>query len=151
MDNKEWAKAREAWVKCLALKATKTQKAEIAELDSLKTFSQCEIIFKVFGWRSPISEEIWKSRTNRKEKMGLNESVYYLLRVVLDIPLHPAPKNLTLTDLTKTKLKELILVGIENGHVETSGKDPDQSVRAAINEVLKRLKIKSKKAGELDD
>lgn len=146
MVNAEWEKARENWVKSLASKANKNQKAEISELKSLHTFSEIEVIFKVFGWRSPVSEDIWKSRANRKEKMGLNESIYYLLRVVLDIPLHPPPKNLTLTDFTKTKIKELVLVGIENGHVDTSGKDPDQSVRSAINEVFKRLKIETIKA-----
>lgn len=146
MDDKDLKGAREAWIKTLASKATKAQKAEVAELNSLHTFSEFEIIFKVFGWRSPISSQIWNSLTNRKEKMGLNEAVYYLLRVVLDIPLHPVPKHITLTDFTKTKLKELILVGIENGHVETSGRDLNQSVRAAINEVFKRLKIKTIKA-----
>lgn len=146
MNNAEWEKARETWVKSLASKANKSQKAEVSELKSLQTFSEIEVIFKVFGWRSPVSEEIWKCKANRKEKMGLNESIYYLLRVVLDIPLHPPPKNLTLTDFTKTKIKELVLVGIENGHVDTSGKDPDQSVRSAINEVFKRLKIETKKA-----
>lgn len=145
MANDEWEKARQSWVKTLASKATKSQKIEIEELRSLKTFSEFEILFKVFGWRSPVSESIWNARSNKKEKMGLNEAIYYLLRVVLDIPLHPAPK-LTLTDFTKTKLKELVLAGIENGHVETAGKDVDQSVRAAINEVLKRLKIKTVKA-----
>jgi hypothetical protein len=143
MDSDEIEVARMAWIKGLASKATKIQKAEVDELRLLGRFSEMEIIFKVFGWRSPISEEIWKSRVNRKEKMGLNESVYYLLRVVLDIPLHPAPKNLKITDFTKTKFKELILVGIENGHVETAGKDLDQSVRAAVNEVFKRLKIQT--------
>lgn len=142
----EIEKARAAWAKALESKATKIQKAEYAELKSLGTFSEMEIIFKVFGWRSPISEQIWNSRANHKDKMGLNDAVYYLLRVVLDIPLHPPPKNFKLTDFTKTRIKELILVGIENGHVETSGKDPGQSVRSAINEVLRRLKIGNKKA-----
>ncbi len=146
MISNEIDKARVAWVKALASKATKIQKAEIAELRLLGKFSEMEIIFKVFGWRAPISEEIWKSKVNRKEKMGLNEAIYYLLRVVLDISLHPPPKNLTITDFTKTKLKELILVGIENGHVETSGKDLEQSVRSAINEVFRRLNIETVKA-----
>jgi len=146
MKSNEIDKAREAWVKALASKATKIQKAEINELRLLGKFSEMEIIFKVFGWRAPISEEIWKSKVSRNEKMGLNEAIYYLLRVVLDISLHPPPKNLTITDFTKTKLKELILTGIENGHVETSGKDLDQSVRSAINEVFKRLNIETVKA-----
>jgi len=146
MDQSQWEDAREKWLKAQNQKATKAQLAELRELKSLGTFSDFEIVFKVFGWRSPVSEEVWKARSNRKEKMGLNESIYYLLRVVLDIPLHPVPPRTTITDLTKAKLKELIVVGIENGHVETSGKDVDQSVRSAINEVLKRLKIKTEKA-----
>lgn len=146
MNIDEIENARQTWAKTLASKATKIQKSELEELRLLGTFSQMEIIFKVFGWRSPISEEIWKSRTNRKDKMGLNEAVYYLLRVVLDISIHPPPRNCSLTDFTKTKLKELVLVGVENGHVETSGKDLEQSARAAINEVFKRLKIETRKA-----
>lgn len=146
MEKPDWEKARQKWLASLSKNATKTQNAEIAELKELGTFSDIEIIFQVFGWRAPVSQEIWNSKSNKIEKMGMNESVYYLLRVVLGISLHPAPKDITITDLTKSKLKDLIIVGIENGHVETSGKDIGQSVRAAINEVFDRLEIKTIKA-----
>lgn len=147
MDKAEIEKARQEWAKTLESKATEGQKAEYRELRRLGTFSEMEIIFKVFGWRAPISQKIWNAKSLKQEKMGLNDAVYYLLRVVLDLPLPPPTDRRTLTDFTKSELKKLILVGIENGHVETSGKDPDQSVRSAINEVFGRLKIKTEKSG----
>ena len=137
----EWEVAREEWVKALARNATKKQRERIAELKELALFSDVEILFDVFGWRAPLSQKIWNARNQRVEKMGLNESVYYLLRVVLGIPIDGSAKDVSITDETKTKLKELILVGIENGHIETKGEDLQQSARASINEVLKRLKI----------
>lgn len=142
----EWEVAREEWVKALARKATKKQRERIAELKELALFSEVEILFDVFGWRAPLSQEVWNTRNQRDEKMGLNESVCYLLRVVLGIPVDGTAKDQSVTDETKSKLKELILVGIENGHIETKGEDLQQSARAAINEVFKRLKIKTIKA-----
>ncbi len=147
MEKQEIEKARQEWADAIASKATEDQKAEFKELKKLGTFSEMEIIFKVFGWRAPISQKIWNAKSLKQEKMGLNDSVYYLLRVVLDLPLPPPSDRRELTDFTKSELKKLILVGIKNGHVETSGKDPDQSVRSAINEVFRRLKIKTTKSG----
>lgn len=88
MDKAEIEKARQEWAKTLESKATEGQKAEYRELKRLGTFSEMEIIFKVFGWRAPISQKIWNAKSLKQEKMGLNDAVYYLLRVVYGF-VHP--------------------------------------------------------------
>jgi hypothetical protein len=145
MKNSDWEKSRAAWVKALAGKSTKQQLARIQELKDLGTFSNFEIIFDVFGWRAPLAKEIWNSNNLKSEKMGLNEAVYYLLRVVMDIPIDGSAKAVVLSDNSKSKLKELLVLGVANGHVETKGEDVQQSARSAINEVFRRLKIETKK------
>jgi hypothetical protein len=147
-----WVKARSDWVAALGKQTTQTQKKEIESLRETKLFNEVEIIYKVFGWRSPISEQIWISANAAGVvPMGLNHAADYLLRVILGIPTHLPSDCESLHPTTTFMLGELLEVGIKNGHVKSGGKDRKQSCRVAVRETMKKLNIDKRDQDEKID
>ena len=138
----QWEVARDEWLADLLKTASGDQVEFFRELLRSRHFEDFEAIKMVFGWRCPAAQKVWRSANKTGEKLGTHQAVEYLLRVVLGVPTDGSIEVNKLQKDTKREIQDLIVIGIEQGHVVSNSEGIRDAARAAVNDTFKKLGLK---------